>query len=211
MIGRPILRAEEAISDSVELKDVMCGDEAAAVRSVLDIKYPVENGIVRNWDDMEHLWNYTFYEKMRIRPDEHKVLLTEPPQNPVKNREMLLEKMFETYGFGAANVSIQAMLTLYAQGLLTGVVVDTGDGVTHVVPVYDGYVPQNLIRRLDVAGRHVTQYLTKLLMLRGYAFNRTADFDTVRQIKEKVGDPTCPFSFTPSPPHLISSKLQTPI
>lgn len=65
-------------------------------------------------------------------------------------------------------------------------VVDTGDGVTHVVPVYDGFVPQNLIRRLDVAGRHVTQYLNKLLMLRGYAFNSSADFDTVRQIKEKL-------------------------
>jgi len=186
MIGRPILRAEEAISEAVELKDIMCGDEAAAVRQSLEIKYPVENGIVRNWDDMEHLWNYTFYEKMQIRPDEYKVMLTEPPQNPTKNREKLIEKMFELYGFAAGNVSIQAMLTLYAQGLLTGVVVDTGDGVTHVVPVFDGYVPQNLIRRLDVAGRHVTTYLNKLLMLRGYAFNSTADFDTVRQIKEKL-------------------------
>ena len=64
MIGRPILRAEEAISETLELKDIMCGDEAAAVRSVLDIKYPVENGIVRNWEDMEYLWNYTFYEKI---------------------------------------------------------------------------------------------------------------------------------------------------
>ena len=69
---------------------------------------------------------------------------------------------------------------------MTGVVVDTGDGVTHVVPVFDGFVPQHLIRRLDVAGRHITQYLIKLLMLRGYAFNRTADFETVRQIKEKL-------------------------
>jgi actin-related protein 2 len=106
--------------------------------------------------------------------------------NPAKNREKLIETMFEKYQFHAANVSIQAMLTLYAQGLLTGVVVDTGDGVTHVVPVYDGFVPQNLIRRLDVAGRHITNYFIKLLMLRGYAFNRTADFETVRQIKEKV-------------------------
>lgn len=106
--------------------------------------------------------------------------------NPAKNREKLIETMFEKYQFAAANVSIQAMLTLYAQGLLTGVVVDTGDGVTHVVPVYDGFVPQTLIRRLDVAGRHITNYFIKLLMLRGYAFNRTADFETVRQIKEKV-------------------------
>lgn len=120
-----------------------------------------------------------------MNPAENKILLTEPPQNPLKNREQLVERMFETYGFAAANVSIQAMLTLYAQGLLTGVVVDTGDGVTHVVAVYDGFVPPNLTRRLDVAGRHITQYLIKLLLLRGYAFNRSADFDTVRQIKEK--------------------------
>lgn len=81
---------------------------------------------------------------------------------------------------------LQAMLVLYAQGLLTGVVVDTGDGVTHAVPVYDGFVPQHLIRRLDVAGRHITQYFIKLLLLRGYAFNSSADFETVRQIKEKL-------------------------
>mmetsp|Transcript_1442 Transcript_1442/g.1273 ORF Transcript_1442/g.1273 Transcript_1442/m.1273 type:complete len:394 (-) Transcript_1442:1203-2384(-) len=185
MIGRPILRAEESVSESVELKEIMCGDEAAAVRQCLEITYPVENGVVKNWEDMEYLWNYTFFDKLKIEPSDHKILLTEPPQNPLKNRENLLQRMFETYGFAAANVSIQAMLTLYAQGLITGVVVDTGDGVTHVVPVYDGYVPQNLIRRLDVAGRHITQYLIKLLLLRGYAFNRTADFDTVRQIKEK--------------------------
>lgn len=121
-----------------------------------------------------------------MRPEEHKILLTEPPQNPIKNRENLIQRMFEKYGFAASNVSIQAMLTLYAQGLLTGVVVDTGDGVTHVVPVYDGFVPQHLIRRLDVAGRHVTTYMNKLLMLRGYAFNSVADFETVRIIKEKL-------------------------
>jgi len=105
--------------------------------------------------------------------------------NPTRNREKLLEEMFEKYDFGAASISIQAMLTLYAQGLVTGVVVDTGDGVTHVVPVYEGFVPGHLIRRMDVAGRHVTSYLIKLLMLRGYAFERTADFETVRQIKEQ--------------------------
>ena len=85
-----------------------------------------------------------------------------------------------------SQVSIQAMLTLYAQGLQTGVVVDSGDGVTHVVCVYEGYVPQHLTKRLDVAGRHITQYLIKLLLLRGYAFNRTADFHTIQQMKEKL-------------------------
>jgi actin-related protein 2 len=83
-------------------------------------------------------------------------------------------------------VAIQAVLTLYAQGLLTGVVVDSGDGVTHIVPVFEGYAIADKSKRLDVAGRDVTRYLIKLLLLRGYAFNRTADFETVRQIKEKL-------------------------
>jgi len=146
----------------------------------------VDNGIVRNWTDMKHLWDYTFYERMKIEPKDHKILLTEPPMNPKQNQKLMLENMFETYGFEGAKVQIQAILVLYAQGLLSGVVVDSGDGVTHVVPVWEGLVPPLLIKRLNVAGRHMTRYLIKLLQLHGYAFNRSADFETVRQIKEKL-------------------------
>eukprot|EP00761_Pharyngomonas_kirbyi_P011898 gb/GECH01011924.1/.p1 GENE.gb/GECH01011924.1/~~gb/GECH01011924.1/.p1 ORF type:complete len:389 (+),score=87.43 gb/GECH01011924.1/:1-1167(+) len=184
MVGRPILRAEESIGD-VELKDIMCGDDCAKLRASLEVNYPVSNGMVRNWEDMEHLWNHTFYDVMDINPKECKIMLTEPPMNPKANREKMIEYMFETYGFEGCYISIQAVLTLYAQGLLTGVVIDSGDGVTHIVPVYEGYSLPHLTRRLDLAGRDITQYLIKLMLFRGYAFNRTADFDTVRQIKEK--------------------------
>jgi actin-related protein 2 len=190
MIGRPIIRAEEANLDDVVLKDIMVGDEANAVRSALQITYPVENGIVTNWEDMERLWNYTFQNKLGKDIDggltDSKIMLTEAPMNPRNNRIQMVKKMFENYQFGHMQCQTQAMLTLYAQGLLTGVVVDSGDGVTHVVCVYEGYVPKHLTRRLNVAGRHITKYLNKLLLLRGYAFNRTADFDTVREIKEKL-------------------------
>lgn len=132
------------------------------------------------------VWNYTFDEKLRIDPRGRKILLTEPPMNQKRNREEMCQIMFEEYGFEGVYVAIQAVLTLYAQGLQTGVVVDSGDGVTHVVPVYEGFALPHLTKRLDVAGRDVTRYLIKLLLLRGYAFNRTADFETVRQIKEKL-------------------------
>jgi len=141
---------------------------------------------VKDWKGMKHLWDYTWNEKLKIDPKEHRVLLTEPPMNPKANQANMLQNMFETYGFAGAKVSIQAMLVLYAQGLLTGVVLDSGDGVTHIVPVWEGICPPLLIKRLNVAGRHITRYLIKLLQVRGYAFNRTADFETVRQIKEKL-------------------------
>ncbi|XP_074265907.1 actin-related protein 2-like [Silene latifolia] len=70
--------------------------------------------------------------------------------------------------------------------LLTGLVIDSGDGVTHVVPVVDGYSFPHLTKRMNVAGRHVTSYLVDLLTRRGYAMNKAADFETVRQIKEKL-------------------------
>jgi actin-related protein 2 len=185
MVGRPILRFEEKI-DNVELKDIMVGDEASRLRSFLDIKYPLENGKVANWEDMGHLYDYTFFEKLKINPKECKIMLTEPPGNPTSNREKMVQTMFEKYGFKGCYVAIQAVLVLYAQGLLTGVVVDSGDGVTHIVPVYEGFSLPHLTKRLEVAGRDVTKYLIKLLQARGYYFNRTADFETVRQIKEKL-------------------------
>ncbi|KAJ7595913.1 actin family [Mycena floridula] len=185
IVGRPILRAEERIGSSI-IKDIMIGDEAAQNRNFLQVTQPMEHGIVRNWADMKLLWDYTFDEKLKVESTRGmKILLTEPPMNPRVNRERMCEVMFEEYGFGGVYVAIQAVLTLYAQGLTTGVVVDSGDGVTHIVPVYDGFALPHLTRRLDIAGRDVTRYLIKLLLMRGYAFNRTADFETVREIKEK--------------------------
>ena len=185
IVGRPILRAEEKINGQV-LKDIMVGDEANQVRSALDIKYPMDNGIVRNWEDMEHLWDYAFYEKLgQSSFQDDKILLTEAPLNPLKNRERMVETMLEKYNFNGVYVAIQAVLALYAQGLNSGVVVDSGDGVTHIVPVYESIVLNHLIKRIDIAGRDITRQLISLLMRRGYAFNRSADFETVRQIKEK--------------------------
>lgn len=116
MVGRPILRAEEKVGD-LQVKDIMVGDEAAQLRNILQMSYPMENGIIRNWEDMRHLWNYTFDEMLKIDPRDSKILLTEAPMNPKQNREKMAEIMFEEYGFQGMYVAIQAVLTLFAQGM----------------------------------------------------------------------------------------------
>lgn len=136
---------------------------------------------------MEHVWDYCF-KKLNLPEDKgsHRILLTEAAKNPLKNRERMGEIMFERYGFGGVLFEYQALLTLMAEGQRTGAVLDSGDGVSHVIPVYEGLIQENAIARLNIAGRHVTQYLIKLLMLRGYAFNSSADFELVREIKEDL-------------------------
>jgi len=182
IVGRP---KHQGVMIGMGKKEAYVGEEAQSKRGILTLKHPVECGIVNNWEDMEQLLHHTFFNELRVSPDERALLTTEAPLNPKRNREKLIQILFEVFGVPATYVSIQAVLSLYSSGRTTGLVLDSGDGVSHVVPIYEGYSLPHAVLRLDLAGSNLTDRLQKLLTIRGYSFNTSAEREIVRSIKEK--------------------------
>jgi actin beta/gamma 1 len=202
LIGYP---KYESIMTDVEhyTREYYIGEEAMQLKGVLKLMFPVEHGIIEDWTAMEKIWHYTFYTDLRIDPSEHPVLLTEAPLNPRPNREKMAEIMFETFNVPALYVAMQAVLSLYASGRTTGCVIDIGDGVSHVVPIFEGFALSHAIQRIDLAGRDITTYLQRLLRQKGYSFTTSAEKEIVRDIKEKL----CYVAIDPEKEMMLSKKV----
>ncbi|MFX0094949.1 MAG: actin, cytoplasmic 2, partial [Candidatus Hodarchaeota archaeon] len=183
LIGYPEPQMLANFNDQV--RKYYIGTEALRISKLLRLVYPIDHCIVDNWDSMEDIWQYTFQEELRVNPSEHPVLLMESPLiGPRLNREKMAEIMFETFKVPALFVSNQAFLALYASGRTTGVVVDIGESLTQIVPIYEGFVISHAVQRLDIGGRDITEFLGRLLFQRGYKFSGLIEHDWIRKIKE---------------------------
>jgi len=184
IVGRP---KNASAMMGTNQKNEYIGDEAAQKRGILNLNYPIAAGIVESWEDMEKVWHHTFYNELRVSPNEIKgVLLTEAPRNPKANREKMVQIMFETFEVQNIYVAIQAVMSLYSAGRTTGLVTDSGDGVTHTVPVFEGFSLPHAVEKMEIAGRVLTNYLQKLLLESGHNFTSAAELEIVREIKEEL-------------------------
>ena len=174
--------------------DFFIGDEAlsAANGPNYNLSYPIKHGQIEDWDHMERFWENSIFKYLRCEPEDHYFLMTEPPLNPPENRESTAEIMFESFNCAGLYIAVQAVLALAASWTsskvqdrsLTGTVLDSGDGVTHVIPVADGYVIGTAIKNIPLAGRDITLFIQQLLRDRG-------EPDTSLQTAEKIKQQFC--------------------
>lgn len=204
IVGRPLLRSgggsrsgavigADSSSNNIsggkkevekELKEVMIGDEIVGVRHLLDLTLPMSHGTVTKPDDMVLLWNHALRTKLGLNPAETRLSISETPGLGEAPRAKIFEILFEKFNLPAIQTAPAGVLALYSAGTQTGLAVDCGESTIHCTPVFEGMGMRKASRRIELGGRNVTEYLLRLLQRRGYDFNRSADFETVKGIKE---------------------------
>ena len=176
-----------AMAEEDQKEAYVVGDEAIAKEGSLKLSYPIERGTITSWDDIEKVWRHCYDNELKVQPEERPTLMTETPHNPRANRRVVTELMFETFNVPSLYISIQATLCLHASGYTTGLVLDSGDGITHAVPIIEGAPISYCIKKSDLAGRDVDEQLIKALSERGVDLSATAaQRETARGIKERL-------------------------
>ncbi|XP_026565419.1 actin, clone 302-like [Pseudonaja textilis] len=181
IIGRPKL---QSVAEDTDGKAYYVGSDAQSRRDLLTLRHPIESGFIMNWDDMEKIWHHVFYNELQVGPEDHPVLLTERPLNIKSHREKMAQIMFESFNVSAFYLAIQAVLSLYASGRTTGVVLDIKNDRMDPVPVYEGHAVSSALFRMNLCGEDLTDFLLKMLNQRGYHI-KPEEREIVEDIKEK--------------------------
>lgn len=185
-------QAQRRVMKGVDDLDFFIGDEAIE-KPTYATKWPIRHGIVEDWDLMERFMEQVIFKYLRAEPEDHYFLLTEPPLNTPENREYTAEIMFESFNVPGLYIAVQAVLALAAswtsrqvgERTLTGTVIDSGDGVTHVIPVAEGYVIGSCIKHIPIAGRDITYFIQQLLRDREVGIPPEQSLETAKAVKER--------------------------
>lgn len=165
------------------VKETYVGDELAKKSTwLLHHMYPIVDGVINNWDDMERIYERIFY-KLSVDPPDHPVLLSEVVMNTKGNREKMAEIMLEKFQVPSICIASQEVLSLFSSCRTTGIVVHSGDGVSHIAPIYEGYHDSSATAQFNLSGSDLTAWLAKLLSESG---SQNIENTTIRDIKEKV-------------------------
>ena len=170
---------------SVDKKQFFVGTEAEAIKGVLNINNPIENGVINNWEDIEKIWKDIFVNELKVEPAEYNILLTETPMNPKENTEKMTQLMFETFNVLGLYIAIEPVLSLYSIGKYSGISSDFGENISYFVPVFYGSTLPHAIIRLNLAGKDLNEFMLRLLIETGQRFSTTAEKEIIKIIKEK--------------------------
>ena len=165
------------------------GGEALSTGLDLQHDYPVKRGIITNWDDAQTIWGYIFEKELEIADNtgEHAILVTDPLLDQLSNRKKLAEVLFEVFAFPALYIARQAVMSMYSTGETTGLLLQSGDGVTEVMAMVECFMVPESVQRFNLAGADMTQYLGEKLAQQGHhSFNRSTDAELLRSIKERL-------------------------
>jgi len=155
----------------MDQRDTLIGEDIVSKKGVLNVSYPIQNGRIIDWDAMEKIWQYCYFDRLKVTSEEHPVLLTEIPMNDRESREQMIQIFFESFNVPAFFVQMQPVLSLYASGNTTGIILDCGEGVTHIVPIYEGYCLRHAISKSRLAGKDLTAFMKQLLFRAGQSFS----------------------------------------
>ena len=182
IVGKPKKSKAKNIKDCT---DVYFGYDLDTISDSIITSNPIEEGYVKNWDDMEKIWEYTLVNQLWVAPEEHPILLTEAPLNPIKLREAATQVMFEVFNIPSFYLTNQWIAALYASGRTSGLVLESGEEITNMTSIYEGYTLPHSSQRLLLAGNDITKYLINILKERSIELSGTKEFTIAKDIKEK--------------------------
>uniref|UniRef100_A0A8B9PDH4 Actin like 7A n=1 Tax=Apteryx owenii TaxID=8824 RepID=A0A8B9PDH4_APTOW len=180
-VGKPI---QKTAKTGDKQKETFVGRDLQNTSVPLELINPLRHGIVVDWNCVQDTWEYIFHTEMKIQPEDHAVLVSDPPLSPTANREKYAEMMFEGFCMPAIHIAYQSQLSMYSYGRTSALVVESGHGVSYVVPIYEGYIMPSITGRVDYAGLDITCYLMKLLNESGNKFTED-QLSIVEDLKEK--------------------------